>query len=443
MPHIPKLFTLRSVFMKEVYIVDGRRTPQAKSGMDLKDIPLPYFGTSLVRAMLDENAVPYEEINDVIIGNTGAPAKYANISRVIALESGLKKNISAHTVHRNCASGMEAISEGFDKIALGRSELVVAGGVECMSQMPLIFSKELTELFIKFMRAKSMTQKIKLFSSFRLPYLSPIIAIEQGLTDPFCGLNMGQTAELLSREFGITREEQDTFAMNSHAKTIKAQEAGKFNDEIVPLQIGKNLDRLLYDDIGPRKDSTVEKLSKLRPYFDRKSGTVTVGNSCPITDGGSMVLLASEEALKKHNLNPIAKIKDYHFHGLEPQRMGMGPLLAGDGVLKRTNLTMDQMDLVELNEAFAAQVLAVLAAYREDKWAKKFDLEKAPGEIPLEKLNVNGGAVALGHPVGSTGCRIVVTLMHELKKQKKKYGLATLCIGGGQGGAMVIENLQQ
>jgi acetyl-CoA C-acetyltransferase/acetyl-CoA acyltransferase len=308
--------------------------------------------------------------------------------------------------------------------------------------MPLIYGKEMTDLFANLMKAKSVSEKLKVMSSFRPPYLTPIVAIEQGLTDPFCGMNMGNTAEVLAREFGITREQQDEFANESHHKAVTATKEGKFEDEILPLVYGPKRDKLLREDVGPRSDSTVEGLAKMRPYFEKKSGSVTVGNSCPITDGGSALLVVSEEALKKYNLEPMARIVDYHFHGLEPERMGMGPLLASHGVLDRTKMKLQEMDLIEINEAFAAQILAVKQGFKDEKIASRFGV-KALGEIDPDKFNVNGGGVALGHPVGSTGSRIVITLMHELKRRKAKYGLASLCIGGGQGGACVIENLKR
>ena len=428
--------------MKPVYLVQGKRIPQVKSGADLKDVAAPYLGVGLIRHLLDEFNLPHDQIDEVIVGNTGTPAKYPNVGRVIALMAGLHKKTSGYSVHRNCASGMEAVSQAYVKIALGRSDLIFAGGVESMSQMPLIYGKEMTDLFIHLMKAKTPQDKLKALTQFRFPHLTPIVAIEQGLTDPFCGLNMGQTAELLSREFGFTRQMLDEFALNSHRKAIAAQSEGKFNEEIVPILAGTRLDHLITEDIGPRAKASLESLAKLKPYFEKKTGTVTVGNSCPITDGGSMWLLASEEAVKKYNMEPMARMVDFHFHGLEPERMGMGPLVAMKGVLDRTGLTMDQMDLVEINEAFAAQVMAVLEACKDSKIASRWDIDETVGEIPLEKLNVNGGAIALGHPVGSTGSRLIVTLAHELKRRKQKYGLASLCIGGGQGGATLIENLQ-
>lgn len=426
--------------MRDVYIVDGKRTPQAKAGTELKDIEAPYLGAYLVRHLVDNAGIPLDEVDEVIMGNTGTPAKYPNIGRVIALEAGLDKKTSGYSVHRNCASGMEAVSQAFLKVGSGRSDVIVAGGVESMSLMPLIYGKEMTDLFANLMRSKSLGDKLKVMSSFRPPYLTPIIAIEQGLTDPFCGLNMGNTAELLARELGITRLQQDVFANDSHQKALTAIKEGRFTDEILPLIYGAKREKLLLNDSGPREGSTVEGLAKMRPYFEKKSGTVTVGNSCPITDGGSALLFVSEDALKKYNLEPMARLVDYHFHGLEPERMGMGPLVATHGVFKRAQKTLKDMDLIEINEAFAAQVIAVMQGFKDEKVASRFGVD-VMGEIPMEKLNVNGGGIALGHPVGSTGSRLIVTLMHELRRRKAGFGVASLCIGGGQGGACVIENL--
>lgn len=427
--------------MRDVYIVDAKRAPQAKAGLDLKDVEAPFLGAYLVKHLIDNTNIPADAVDEVIFGNTGTPARYPNVARVVALEAGLDKKTSAYSVHRNCASGMEAVSQAYLKIASGRCDVIVAGGVESMSKMPLMFNKEMTDLFEKLMKAKSGGEKIKLMSTFRPHFLTPVVAIVEGLTDPFCGLNMGQTAELLARELGISREEQDVYANNSHLKAAAATKEGKFKDEILPITVGKGLTTLLTDDVGPRANSTVEGLAKMKPYFDKKSGTVTIGNSCPITDGGSALLFVSEEAVKKYGLKPIAKMTDYHFHGLEPERMGMGPLLAMDGVMRRANLKLEDFDLFELNEAFAAQILAVGRGLKDIEVAKKFGLDKAWGELDWSKVNVNGGGIALGHPVGSTGSRLIVTLVHELRRRKGKYGLASLCIGGGQGGAVIVENL--
>ena len=428
--------------MKPVYLVDGKRTPCVKSGAELKEIASPYLGHYLVRHLMDKHGLPSDQIDEVIVGCTGAPAKYPNVGRIIALEAGLHKKTSGYSVHRNCASGMEALSQGFDKIGSGRSHLIFAGGVENMSQMPLMFNKDMTEMFINLMKAKSPAAKLKIIAGFRPHFLAPVIAIEQGLTDPFCGKNMGATAETLARELGISRKEQDEFANRSHHLAAAATKAGKFREEILPITAGYKLDKMIADDIGFRENSTVEGLGKLKPYFEKETGTVTVANSCPLTDGGSMGLLASEEAVKKYNLEPMAKMIDYHFHGLEPERLGLGPVLAIHGLLKRAGLKLSDIDLFELNEAFAAQVLGCLKVMADKNLSARWGIDETIGTIPLDRLNVNGGGIALGHPVGSTGSRLVVTLAHELKRQKKKYGLASLCIGGGQGGAVIIENLK-
>lgn len=427
--------------LREVYLVQGKRSPQVKAGLDLKEVAAPFLGSYLIRHLIDWANIPDDCIDEVIFGNTGAPAKYANVTRVMSLLAGLDKKTSAYTVHRNCASGMEAVSQGFLKIASGRADVIVAGGVENMSQMPLMFGKEMTELFINLMKSKSLGDKMKAISTFRPVHLAPIIAIEQGLTDPICGINMGQTAEKLAREFGITRLEQDEYANRSHHLATKAQAEGRFKDELLPLIIGQKCDRILDHDIGPRSDSTVEGLAKMKPYFEKKSGTVTIGNSCPITDGSSAILMCSEEAIKKYNLKPMAKMTDFHFAGLGPESMGMGPLVAIDGILNRTKLELKDIDLFEINEAFSAQILAVRKGLKDLSVAERFGVNKAWGEISDDKFNVNGGGVALGHPVGSSGSRIIVTLLHELKRRNGKYGLASLCIGGGQGGAVVVENL--
>lgn len=427
--------------MKDVYLVRGVRTPQAKSGTALKDVPAPYLGHYLIQNLLSSTTIPKDCVDEVIIGNTGNPAKYPNIGRVIALEAGLDKKTSGYSVHRNCASGLEALSQAYVKIASGRSDVIFAGGVENMSQMPLLYNEEMTEFFMSLMKAKSPADKLKALSSFRLPHLSPVIAIEQGLTDPFCGLNMGETAELLAREFDITRLMQDEFANDSHHKTVKAAAEGAFDKEILPIIAGEKLDHLVTKDIGPRDNSTIESLSKLKPFFEKNTGTVTVGNACPITDGGSMWLMCSEEAVKKYNLNPMARMVDFHFHGLGPERMGLGPALAMHGVFKRTGMNLDQMDFVEINEAFAAQVIACERVMKSKELSARWNMDPV-GEIDPDKLNVHGGGIALGHPVGSTGSRLVVTLAHALVRHKKRYGVASLCIGGGQGGAVIIENLQ-
>ncbi len=427
---------------RDVVIVAGVRTPFAKSGMDLKTVHPAELGRVALSELFVQSGVAPKDVDEVIIGNTGSPSDAANISRVIALNSGVPENVSAHTVHRNCASALESIATGFDKIKAGLADIVVAGGTESMSQMPLIYPQEFSDFMAALARAKTPMAKLNVLTSkFKFKYMKPRIAILEGLTDPFSGLNMGQTAEILAKEFGISREEQDQFALKSHQKAVAAQKNGNLAEEITPVYIPPSFKKVIEEDIGPRESQSMEALGKLKPYFDRKYGTVTPGNACPITDGAAMVLLMSREKADALGVKPLVTIRSYGFAGLDPKRMGLGPVHSTPVALKRAGLELKDMGVVELNEAFAAQVMACQKAFDSDSYAKeKLGLSGKVGELPDEKLNVNGGAIALGHPVGATGTRLVLTAMKEmLRRGNVQFGLATLCIGGGQGGAMVLE----
>ncbi len=440
---------------RDVVIIDGIRTPFSKAGADLKDVHAADLGTRALSELLARTEVDVKEIDEVIIGNTGSPADAVNISRVIALRSGVPLKTSAYTVHRNCASALESISSGFDKIRSGTLDVVVAGGAESMSKMPIMVPPKIQNILNKLFTARGPSQALPLLAKLFNADLKqikalltanqkddffPQIAVVQGLTDPFVGINMGQTAEILAKEFGISRETQDRFALRSHQRAVAATKDGKLKSEIAPVFLPPDFKKIVSNDVGPRESQTMEQLGKLKPFFDRKYGSITVGNACPITDGAAMVLIASREKARALGLKPRAKILSYAFAGLEPERMGLGPAYSTPIALKRAGLNLKDMDLVELNEAFAAQVIACQNAMASKKFAQeKLGLNEAVGEVDDNKLNVNGGAIALGHPVGATGTRLVLTLMNELERQNKRLGLATLCIGGGQGGAMVIE----
>jgi acetyl-CoA acyltransferase len=421
-------------------IVEGVRTPFAKAGSVLKEVHPVDLGRTALKELISRTNLDVKLVDEVIIGNTGTPADAVNISRVIALNSGIPKEVSAHSVHRNCASALESLTSGFDKIKAGSADVVLVGGTESMSQMPLLFSKPFTDTFAKVMGAKNLPAKVKELSHMTLSDLKPVISIMVGLTDPFCGLNMGQTAEILAREFEISREEQDKFALLSHQKAVAAQEAGRLAEEITPVYIPPKFNDVVKEDVGPRKGQTLEALAKLKPYFDRKYGTVTVGNACPITDGAAMLLLMSREKAESLGYKPLAVLKSYAYAGLEPERMGLGPALATPIALKRAGLKLKDMGLIELNEAFAAQVIGCEKAFNSKKFYQdRMGLSEPVGEINPAILNVNGGAIALGHPVGATGSRLVLTLIKEMKRRNIQFGLATLCIGGGQGGAVIVE----
>lgn len=433
--------------LREVAIVEGVRSPFVRSGDVLAGMRAQDLGQAVFRELCERleiadgyGAKARVKVDEVIVGNVGGPVDASNVARVVAMNAGLHKAIPAYTVNRNCASGMEAISQGWLRVATGQADVMLVGGVESMSNIPLLFNKKMTKLFANLMRAKTLGQRLGAMASFRLNYLSPIIALQEALKDPFCGLNMGQTADLLAREFGISREEQDRFAIESHNKAMAAQDSGRLREEIVPVAVGPQYKQVVQDDIGPRRGLTLEKMANFKPYFDRVNGTVTVANACPITDGAVALALMPVDFAKANGYKILGKIKAIGAAGLEPERMGLGPAYASNRVLRQAGLKMSDMDFIEVNEAFSAQVLAVMRATASRKWAEeKLGQSEAVGEIDPEKLNVNGGAVALGHPVGASGARITLTALKQLRRANKRYALATLCIGGGQGQAVVVE----
>lgn len=445
---------------RDVVIVDGVRTPFVKSGTDLRDTHAADLGQTALTELLARTQMDPDLIDEVIVGNTGSPVDAVNIARVVALRSGVGQKTSCYTVHRNCASALESISSAYEKIKSGTMDVIVAGGTESMSQMPLLMSrnqvKAITELAgaakkgpaaqltaLSHLLKTNFKQVVDMVTTPPLKNTpdKPVIAVAEGLTDPFVGINMGQTAELLAKEFSLSRDDQDAFAVESHRRAVEAQKSGRLAEEITAVFVSPGYKKVIEQDIGPRDGLSMQQLAKLKPFFDRKYGSITVGNACPLTDGAAMMLLMSRERAQDLGYKPMGQIKGYAFAGLEPERMGLGPVFATPIALKRAGgLRLKDMDLIELNEAFAAQVLACGKAFASRQFAEsRLGLSEAVGEIDYSKVNVNGGAIALGHPVGATGTRLVLTLVKEMQRQKKQFGLATLCIGGGQGGAMVLE----
>ena len=421
-------------------IVDGIRTPFCKAYGKLKTVGADDLGAFAVKELMIRSGFPPASLDEVIFGNVAQPIHAANIARVIALKAGLPSGLPAYTVHRNCASGLQAFTSAAEKIAAGNAEVLVVGGTESMSNIPLLYGPQMTDLFFRLSRAKSVTQKLKTLATFRPAHLKPIIALEQGLTDPVCGLIMGLTAERLSREFQITREQQDEYALESHRRANAALEAGRLDEERVPIPVPPWYSDIQQCDEGPRANQSMEDLRKLRPYFDRKTGTVTVGNSSQVTDGAVAALVMPEEKAHAEGLQPLGYLQSYAYAALEGDRMGLGPVYATARLLDKTGFSLDDFDLIELNEAFAAQVIACERAFSSREFADKFlDRSQAVGTLDPAKMNVNGGAIALGHPVGATGARLIVTLLKELRRRGLNRGLATLCVGGGQGAAAVLE----
>jgi len=426
--------------MERIAIISGLRTPMAKAGGKFKNLQADTLGSKLIRETMLRSPVGFGEVDEVIIGNVAQPIHAANIARVIALRAGFAEETPAITVHRNCASGMEAITTAAAKIHAGEGKVYLCGGVESMSNIPLVYSQKMTGLFEKLSKSKTALDRVHALLGFRPAFLKPIVGLMSGLTDPVSGLLMGSTAEVLARDFGISREDQDIFSLESHQKALAAQESGRFAQESMALIYDDFKGALMDSDDGIRKGQTIEKLARLKPFFDRRNGTVTAGNSSQITDAAAAVLVMSESEAKKRGLTPLGYLRAYSYAGLDPKRMGLGPVFATHELFEQTGLGMKDIELVEINEAFAAQVLACLKAFDSKIFARThFDNAEAVGAINPAILNVNGGAIALGHPVGMTGTRLVLSMLHELKDRELQTGLATLCIGGGQGAALLLE----
>ena len=422
---------------KRVYVVDGARTPFLKS----KNRPGAFSGGDLAvgcgRPLLARQKFSPTAFDEDIIGAAMPSADEANIGRVIALRLGCGDKVPAWTVMRNCASGMQALDSAYVNILAGKSHLVLAGGTDAMSHAPLLFGPKMVDWLADWYGAKSFGQRAGVATQFRLAYLVPVIAILKGLTDPIVKLTMGQTAEIVAKRFGITREMMDAFAADSHLRVLAGRDAKHF-DEIEPLIDAAG--NVYKEDDGVRTDSTPERLAKLRPVFDKVYGSVTAGNSSQVTDGAAMLILASEEAVAKHNLKPLGAIVDSQWSALDPSEMGLGPVHAITPMLQRNGLGLGDLDCLEINEAFAAQALGCLAAWESEAYCKeKLGLAAAFGKVDRRKFNVDGGAIAIGHPIGASGARVVLHALKTLERTGGKRAAASLCIGGGQGGAMLLE----
>ncbi|MFZ9734948.1 MAG: acetyl-CoA C-acetyltransferase [Burkholderiaceae bacterium] len=452
-----------------VYIVDGARTPFLKARGGPGAFSASDLATQAGRALLLRQPVRPSDLSEVILGCAAPAPDEVNIGRVVALRMGCGEKVPGFTVMRNCASGLQAIDSAMANIQRGRSDLVLAGGVDALSRTPLIYNDTMVRWFSAMAAKKTTAAKLGQF--LKLPVgaaLQPVIAILKGLTDPVVGLSMGQTAENLAYRFGITRQDMDAYANQSHHRVVTARDTGIFSNEIVPIV--DNRGTVYKDDDGVRGDSTEEGLAKLRPVFDRPYGNITAGNSSQVTDGAAWVLLASEAAVERFGLSPIARIVDLHWAGLDPAEMGLGPVHAATPLLQRHGLGLNDLDQWEINEAFAAQVLGCLKAWQDAEYCRT-QLGCAPmGTLDESRLNLHGGAIAIGHPVGASGTRIVLHLARSLREKAGAHreghnkaqsdaqneapnpasgdtpnrhstlrGMAAICIGGGLGGAALVE----
>jgi len=422
---------------RPVFVVDGSRTPFLRT----RGKPGPFHASDLAfqagRNLLYRQAFSAQDLDQVILGCVMPGPHEVNIARVVALRLGCDNQVPAWTVQRNCASGLQAVDSAAQDIATGRSELVLAGGTESMSHAPLLFGNAMVAWLATLNAARSPADKVKTLTAFRPAFLKPVIGLLCGLTDPIVSLNMGQTAEILAHRFAISREQMDSYALRSHQRLSRAQENGHLEEiEVIYDHRGK----FYAADDGLRADSSMEKLAKLKPVFDKPFGKVTAGNSAQITDGAAWLILASEEAIKKYELPVLGRIVDSQWAGLDPSQMGLGPVHAMAPVLKRNHLDSGDIDNWEINEAFATQVQACLSAWQDEAFCQQeLGLDSAFSPIDEERLNIDGGGVAIGHPVGASGARIVLHTLKTLQRTGRKRGIASLCIGGGQGGAMLVE----
>lgn len=424
--------------MKKIAIVNGIRTPFIKSWTLFDQITAQQLGGICVSEILQITEIDPHLVDEVIMGCVGQPSEAANTARVIALYGGIPKDKKAYTVSRNCASGFESVTSAVEKIQCGQDEIVIAGGSESMSNAPFILKKSTASLLMKLSRAKTLMDRLKVLGMFRLKNLQPIAALQLALTDPVCGLNMGQTAEVLARKFAIGRTKQDEFALASHLKALENRE--RLQEETMTVHIPPKYKKFVRDDNGPREGQTIEALTKLRPAFDRLAGTVTAGNASQITDGACALLLMPVEKAKAMGYEILGTIRSYEYVGLEPSEMGLGPAFAIEKVLRKEGMKLSDIELFEINEAFAVQVISCLEALNSKKFAQEFFPNAEPvGELNPNLLNVNGGAIALGHPVGVSGARLILTCLKEMKRRALHRGLVSLCVGGGQGGAIILE----
>jgi len=425
---------------KPIYVIDGSRTPLLKADGKSTQFSASDLALTCSRELLLRQPFTASDFDEVIFGCVMPGPDEANIARMIALRLGCDHSTTAWTVQRNCASGLQAIDSAAQSINQGRADLVLAGGTEAMSLAPVLFNQLMVKWLSTWATSRDIPSKLKTALKFRPAMLAPIIGLLRGLSDPIVGLSMGQTAEKLAYRFGITRQEMDEFALQSHQRLADAQDENRF-DEIVPLFDSQG--HCYTKDTGLRRDGNLEKMSKLRPVFDKNFGLVTAANSAQITDGAASLILASEAAVKKHALSPIARIVDSQWAGLDPSQMGLGPVHAMTPIMKRHKYSVSDIDYWEINEAFATQVLACLKAWTDaDYCEQELDLKKPMEMVPNDKLNVDGGGVSMGHPVGASGARIVLHLIKTLHNKNALRGMASLCIGGGQGGAMLIEKVE-
>jgi acetyl-CoA acyltransferase len=419
-------------------VVDGLRTPFVKAGTDFRDVAAVDLGALLVNELVARSRISPREVDSVVFGQVIPSSTVTLIGREMVLRTQLPRNVQAHTVARACATSIQATSDAADQIQLGHSDCAVVGGAESLSDAPIFASRRLAQSLVELSRARSMGERLKLVSRLRPRDFAPV---PPALKEPTTGLTMGESAEKMAQVNGIPRAAQDAFALQSHQRAAAAWEEGRFADEVMHVPVPPRFERVSTRDNMVRKDTTIEALSHLRPVFDRRYGTITAGNSSPLTDGAAALLLMSEEKARALGLTPLGYVRSYAYAALDPKdQLLQGPAYAAPVALERARLGLPDMDLVDMHEAFAAQVLSNLKAFASKSFAEKeLGLPQPMGEVDPEKLNVNGGSIALGHPFAATGARMILQTLRELGRRRKQYALLTVCAAGALGAAMVLE----
>ncbi|MFL5501365.1 MAG: acetyl-CoA C-acyltransferase FadI [Gemmatimonadaceae bacterium] len=422
---------------RRVAIVAGVRTPFAKAGTAFKTISAIDLGKLCVAELLQRTNLDGKEVQALVFGTVIPSVLAPNIAREVSLLPLLPKGVQAFSVSRACASANQAITDAADQIALGNVDVAIAGGSESLSNIPILHSAGMAETLVLASKAKSLPARLRTLARLRPKDFVPITP---AIAEPSTGETMGQSAEKMAKLNAITREEQDHFALRSHRLAAAGTADGRLTNEIMPVYVPPKFDSVLTSDNGIREDTSYEQLAALKPVFDRKYGSVTAGNSSPLTDGGACVLLMSEDKAKALGYTPLGIIRSYAYAALDPgEQLLQAPVLAAPVALKRAGLILQDIDLVEMHEAFAAQVLSNLKGFESKAWAERAGFSEPVGEVDRAKLNVMGGSIAIGHPFGATGARITTTLLHELRRRGGQFGLMTVCAAGGMGFAMVVE----
>jgi acetyl-CoA acyltransferase len=423
---------------RRVAIIDGCRTPFAKSGTDFKDVTSTELGKAAVRELIARTELDVEQIDHVIYGTVVQSVQEPNIAREVTLGAGIPPRVPSFTVGRACASSNQAITSGAEQIALGMADIVIAGGAESLTDVPILFSKEMREALVRASKARSLGERLQAFRTIRPRHLAPITP---AIAEPTTGETMGESAEKMAKQNGISREAQDRWALRSHTLAAAATADGRLTAEIAPFYVPPKYEKVVTSDNGIRADTSLEKLSTLKPVFDRKYGSVTAGNASPLTDGASAVLLMSEEKANALGYKPLGYIRSYAYAALDPgDQLLQGPVYAAPTAFDRAGLTMKDIDLLEVHEAFAAQVLSNLQWFDSDRIAKeRLGRDRALGLPPEDQINVMGGSLAIGHPFGATGGRITVTLLNELRRRGKQFGMISVCAAGAMGFVMIVE----